>query len=269
MRPSDLKPASVLGAKRPHGHKMRYMAGCRCLKCRVGNSKYKKKMAEDRKLLGPNDRVPVGAAREHLLMLQKAGMGHKTVHKHSKVSASLIGYIIWGGRRTRTHIRRRTEAKILAIQPTLELLPRLTKVPAGETVARLQQLIHWGYPKLLINCDAIGARTAGLQIHALKGTTSAVAAKTAIKVRDYFAKIVAIRDVWKKRRGRIPLRHFVYWKKGRSGESIRSLELRPFAVSYDYHYRFTPDLKDAIRLANQLQKTYRQRKKSNGKKQDG
>jgi hypothetical protein len=257
-RPSDLRPAQDLARGKAHGHKMRYMAGCRCLRCRRGNAAYERKMMENRRRLGPNDLVPTDQVREHLKFLQQFGMGHKTVAKHAHVGKTVLAEILWYGKKK---MRRRSEARVLQVQPTLEYLPRTTKVPAAETIARIHQLVRWGYPKSLINQDGLGLASGGMQIRALLGKATTVAAKTALKIQDFFARIEGIRELWERRRGPIPRRNYVYFKESKRNVLLRDLELKSVSRAYSYHYIYPSDLKSAIRLTNEFKKTYRRRRK--------
>lgn len=255
-RPHDLPPIEKLTQNKPHGHKLRYVAGCRCWRCRRGNAAYNRKLEENRRRYGPNDLVPTDRAREHLRYLQQFGMGHKTVARHAGLAKTVLAEILWYGKK---HMRRRSEARVLAIHPTLDMLPRQVKVPAEETVAKIRQLIRWGYPKSLINRDGLGLQSVGMQVHSLRGKTNVVAVKTAVKIRDFFTKIQNIREIWQARRGVIPRGHFVYWKKDRRGTRLKDLELLPLSRGYAYHYLYPAELKAAIRLANQLKRTYQKR----------
>lgn len=257
-RPVDLAPVDQLGAKRPHGHKMRYMAGCRCAKCRRGNAEYKRKMNEDRKKFGPNDLVPADAVRAHVCWLRSFGMGPKTIGKVAGVAKTSLREILYDGR---SHMRRRSANRVLAVQPTLDNLPRTAKVQASDTLHKIKQLVNWGVPQLVIARDAL-RNSNPLQIPALKGRTETVCVKTAIAIRDYFHRVQRMRSIWVALHGSIPLRHYVYWKPGCRGLTIRSFELRPFAVNYDYMYRYPRELKDVIRANNQLKRSYRAKRRS-------
>jgi len=258
MRPTDLPPVKQLADNKRHGHKMRYMAGCRCWRCRAGNAAYEQKMNENRRLHGPNDLAPTDRVRQHLRYLQRFGMGHKTVAKHAGVGKTVLAKILWYGKK---QMRRRSEARVLAVHPTLDTLPRNVKVPAVETIAKIQGLIRWGYPKSLINRDGLGLESVGMQVHSLKGKTLVVTVKTAVRIRDFFAKVETIRRVWQERRGGIPRGQFVYWKGSRRVSSLGALELQPVSRAYAYHYVYPADLKATIRLANQLKRAYRRRRK--------
>jgi len=187
VRPDDLPSAKELGARKPHGHKMRYMAGCRCWRCRAGNSAYERKMKRDRRLYGPNDLVPSDKVRAHLKELQRFGMGHKTVAKHAGVGKTVLAEILWYGKE---HVRRRTERKILCIRANTNTLPKNTHIPAKETLRLIRRLLSEGISKRRINHDALGNRSDGLQIRALYGRSRVVEVKTALKIRAYFRRIM-------------------------------------------------------------------------------
>jgi hypothetical protein len=257
-RPPDLPSAKQLAKTKRHGHKMRYMAGCRCWRCRAGNAAYERKLNENSRLYGPNDLVPTDRVRQHLKYLQQFGIGHKTAAKHASVGKTVLAEVLWYGRK---QMRRRNEARVLAVRPTLGVLPKNVNVPAADTVAKIRQLVRWGYPKSLINRDGLKLETVGMQVHALRGKTGTVTAKTAVKIRDFFAKIEGIRQVWLSRCGPIPRGYFVYWKTAKHGHRLRQLELRPVSRAYNYHYIYPPDLKSAITLANRLKRVYRSRRK--------
>jgi hypothetical protein len=248
---------------------MRYLSGCRCARCRRGNRLYKDKLARNRARFGPNDLVPVARVRAFLLAMQKQGVGYKTIAKQVGIGKTGLGVLIWPGTADRKHfIRRRTEAKVLSYTPTLDNLPKSNSIPAGETVSQVRQLERWGYPRSLITHAALKNRSDGLQIHAVHGTGRfVVMVRTAIGIRNFFDQVMAMREFWEERRGPIPRRHYVYWKEASYGTTIRSLELRPFARSYDLHYLYPRELKEIIALANQVQRAYRERKR-NAKKQD-
>ncbi len=258
MRPPDLPSVQQLSGNKPHGHKMRYMAGCRCWRCRAANAAYEQRLNENRRLYGPNDLVSTDRVRQHLKYLQQFGMGHKTVAKHARMAKTVLAEILWYGKK---QMRRRSEARVLAVQPTLETLPRNVKIPASETVEKIEQMIRWGYSKSLINRDGLGLKSVGMQIHSLKRKTASVSVKNAVKIRAFFAKIEIIRRVWEEQFGSIPRGHFVYWKKGRCGCAPKHLELRRVSRGYKYHYIYPPDLKAAILASNKLRRAYRERGK--------
>lgn len=269
MRPPDLPSPAELAKNKPHGHKIRYLAGCRCKACKRGNSLYEQKLAADRALYGPNDLVPVDRARQHMQDMRKLGIGFKTIADRTDVARTVCGEVIWLGKSGRRYIRRRTEKKILSYRPTLDCLPGCLVIPAAETVRKIQQLTRWGYPKALINQDGLGGKTPALQIHATKFRKPVVMVRTARRIRDYFARIEDIREAWQAWRGQIPRRHYVYWKPGRphSSSRLKDLEVRRFAATYGYVYVYPQALKDAMRIRRQI-RLHIKGKLNAGKKQD-
>jgi hypothetical protein len=255
MRPHDLAPASVLALRHKHGTIIRYMSGCHCWRCRRGNREYKRRLDHERKLYGPNDLVTTERVLAHLRYLQTFGIGHKTVGKHARVAKTSLAKIIWYGRQ---HIRRRSEARILAIQPSLETLPRNVNIPAGETIEKIRQLTWWGYPKSLITRDGLGNLSIGLQVNSLTGKTSTTTVRTAVDIRNFHALIVAMRHAWEEKRGAIPPRHFVYWKKQRGKRpavpTVERLDLRPSA----YNILWSKELKEVSSLNRKLKKALRE-----------
>lgn len=256
VRPSDLPSVEKLSSNKRHGHKMRYMAGCRCWRCRAANSAYEQKLTENRRRYGPNDLVSTDRVYRHLKYLQQFGMGHKTVGRHAGVGKTVLAEILWYGKK---QMRRRSEARVLAVLPTLDTLPRNRQIPAADTLTKIQQLIRWGYPKALISRDGLGLSTIGLQIRSLSGKSAVVAVKTAVRIRNFFNKIETIRRLWERAYGPIPRGHFVYWKKNRSRCTLKVLELRPRSVGYKYYYLYPPELKSVIKLANQLKRACQKR----------
>lgn len=251
LRPTDLPSRSDLGKRRPHGHMMKYLAGCRCARCRRANCEYKERLAENRRLYGPNDLVPATKVRRLLAEMRKLGIGYKTVARHTRVSKTGLSEIWY---RKKFKVRRRTEKKILAFKPSLDTMPATLCIPAEETIAKLRQLILWGYPKSLINREAIGGEAGALQVHALEGKTPHVQVRTARKVRDFFLHIERVRALWEEHRGEIPASHFVCVKDGASGNAIGELELRPFHRGHNYHYLYPPELKQLISLRGALKR---------------
>lgn len=110
-RPDDLPSIQQLATGKPHGHKMRYVAGCRCWRCKRGNREYENKIRENRRLHGPNDLVPVDRTRTFLQKMQAVGIGYMTIARHVGVGKTALGEILWAGKTTHIQIRRRTETK--------------------------------------------------------------------------------------------------------------------------------------------------------------
>lgn len=93
--------------------------------------------------------VDAEPARQHVLALRAAGMGPVTISRLSGVAHGALGKLIYGDRQRglapSKRIRPETEAKILAVEATLEHLAPGAKVPALGTLRRVQALVAIGW----------------------------------------------------------------------------------------------------------------------------
>lgn len=69
---NGLRPVAELAADRPHGDRLRYMAGCRCKECRAANTAYETQRALARKAGDWNGVVSAARARSHIAVLSAA-----------------------------------------------------------------------------------------------------------------------------------------------------------------------------------------------------
>lgn len=154
-----LRPIGELAATRPHGDRLRYMAGCKCFKCRRSNSDYER-MRQAARLAGDwNGIVPADAARAHLIKLARAGVGRRAVGDVTDISDSILHEI---RHRRRLKIRARTERTILAVTAALARTDQ-AKVSASRAWRLLKQLIDEGYTKAAI-AKLLGYRSPALQL---------------------------------------------------------------------------------------------------------
>ena len=79
MNLDSLRSAADLSATKPHGTRLKYMGGCKCMLCRAANSRFETERAVARKNGDWNGIVDARAARRHILKLSKAGVGYKSV----------------------------------------------------------------------------------------------------------------------------------------------------------------------------------------------
>ncbi len=142
MRPTDLKPASELAKDKPHGVRIKYMGGCRCLFCRAANSRYETYRLAERKAGRTNGIIPAICARERLQKLAKDGIGTKSVSFVSDVSRTILMEIKSGKRR---RIREETERRILAVDQAA--LGGASLVSAAESWRLIKQLLEEGFTK--------------------------------------------------------------------------------------------------------------------------
>lgn len=178
MTARGLRPARELGQLRPHGVRLRYMAGCRCLKCRMANANYETARARARADGDWNGIVDAAPAREHIKRLSRQGVGYKLV----AAAASLPSSIVFGirtGRRTRA--RARTVKKILAVTPACRGDAAL--VSAKETWRLIGLLLAEGYTKGQL------ARLLGSQSPRLQLNKRRVTARTAAKVQRLYRRL--------------------------------------------------------------------------------
>lgn len=161
-----LRPIAELGARRPHGHRLRYMAGCKCFKCRRSNSDYERQRQAARLAGDWNGIVDARRAKRHLKKLSRAGVGQWSVCFATDIARSMIHEIKNGDRR---RIRARTERKILAVTPASRadrsfvpavvawhLIDKLLE--EGFSKARLAKLLGYRSPALQFRRDRITAR---------------------------------------------------------------------------------------------------------------
>lgn len=155
-----LRPVSELAANREHGDRLRYMAGCRCFKCRSANTAYEAARKAARANGEGNGIVPAAAARAHLAALSKAGVGRRMVSAACDVSETCLQEVIAG---RKANIRAATERAILAV--TTAAAGDGALVPGKATWKMLDQLLDDGYTKsYLAQCLGSKAKVPALQL---------------------------------------------------------------------------------------------------------
>jgi hypothetical protein len=163
-----LRPISDLAAGRPHGVRLRYMAGCRCTLCRAANTQYERARAAARKAGDWNGIVPAAKAREHLAFLSRNGIGRHTISDVAQVPDSVLYDVIYG---RKTRIRARTERAILAVGveaaadgayidgfPTWKLINEL--LADGWAKAEISRQLGYATPKLQLGHEQVTVRNA-------------------------------------------------------------------------------------------------------------
>ena len=173
MMPEGLRTAAELAADKPHGTRIKYMGGCRCIPCRAANSRYSVECDRRKRRGEGNPLVPADGARAHLRKLSKAGVGYKTVADAAGVAASVVAKITAG---QRTRIRKRTADRILAVTPGCAADGAL--VPAGPTWKRIRWLLDEGFTMSWL-ARRLGSRA---KVPALQIGKKRVKASTALRV---------------------------------------------------------------------------------------
>lgn len=137
-----LRPASELAADKPHGVRVRYMAGCRCRPCRMANTNYETMRAKARKAGDWNGVIDARDARARLRGLLRSGIGLRTISDATGIARSTLAGIRAG---FKTQVRARTYRKIMAV--TAACRADHATLPAGKTWMLIDQLLEEGYTK--------------------------------------------------------------------------------------------------------------------------
>lgn len=140
MRPAGLKSAEELAEKYPHGTRMRYLGGCKCMECRAANSRYS--VARDHAVRNGewDGLVPAMPARRHMRRLSRGGVGYKSIAAAASVSKS-VAFKIFSGRRSA--IRKSTERRILAVDR--EAVADAAVIDAKKTWTQIERLRQEGF----------------------------------------------------------------------------------------------------------------------------
>jgi hypothetical protein len=160
---SHTPPSPVaLNAKRerPHGTRLRYLAGCKCVPCRAANSNYEVERAIARQNGDWNGYVRAEKTRAHLQSLSAQGVGYKSVAKAAGVSKTVLAQVLFAGK---SKIRARTERKVLKV--TQSALPQSALLPAEPFWKLINDLRkRFGYSKKGIAQLLLGHETNALQL---------------------------------------------------------------------------------------------------------
>lgn len=165
----------------PHGVRARYVAGCRCYRCRRANLLYHRRRARLIARGLDNPIIDATVARNHLRALSRAQIGRRTVAKLTGLADSILHGIQKG---TRTRIRKMTERRILSVP--LDAQPAGARVPAAQTWRCITQLRLWGWRKVRI-AEAIGQHKA-LQLGRDFVTRRQAAAVLLLFQREHFRR---------------------------------------------------------------------------------
>lgn len=173
-----LRSAGDLAADNPHGVRIRYMAGCRCVPCRAANSSYETERAAARRRGEWNGLVCAKRAVAHIRDLSYKGVGRKQVADAAGLSPTTISLYMSG---KRTKVRAMNERKILAVDAGAVADHAL--VSARPTWTRINWLLSEGFTKGDLALR-LGYKTKNLQI----GRRRCLAI-TALKVEQFYNKI--------------------------------------------------------------------------------
>lgn len=172
MQITGLKSAEQLAADKPHGMRIKYMAGCRCDLCRRANANHQRNRLQAQKQGDWNGIVPAARAREHMAALTVAGVGRRAVVDASGVPDTILQQIRNGSRQ---RIRARTERLILAV--TTAAAADGARVDGRATWKRIDELLALGYSKAFL------ARQMGYTNPALQFRRDRVTVRNAYQVQ--------------------------------------------------------------------------------------
>ncbi|NOT95443.1 MAG: hypothetical protein HOP00_03935 [Nitrospira sp.] len=140
--PRGLRPVNELAADRPHGDRLRYLAGCKCVDCRQANNVYECHRRKARKNGDWNGFVSAGRARAHIQKLAKLYLGHKAISAVTDIPETTIRNIRLG---RQVHLRAKSERRILDVTPDMRSDGALVSAkPIWRCVSRL---VSAGYTK--------------------------------------------------------------------------------------------------------------------------
>lgn len=169
-----------IAATKPHGVRVRYILGCRCLLCRAANSRYETERAAARKNGDWNGLVSADAARAHMRKLSRRGVGRRAVGAVTGIADSILAGIVTGKRK---NCRKRTETAILAVD--VGARSDASIVPAGKTWTILRRLLAEGYTKTEL-ARRLGSKA---KVPSLQIRTDFVLASTAAKVERLYNRL--------------------------------------------------------------------------------
>lgn len=180
MTARGLRPPAELAANRPHGDRVRYIAGCRCAECRAANTAYARQREAAIRAGDWNGLVPADRARSHLLALAAQGVGRRTVQAATDLADSILVKIRAG---VRTQIRASTERAILAV--TTDMAADHALVDAAQSWALIRNLQAAGFPKVRI------ARELGQTGHGLQLGRDRITVRSAYQVQRVHDRLMA------------------------------------------------------------------------------
>ncbi len=184
---NGLRPAKELASNRPHGDRLKYLGGCRCVPCRAANSRYETERAAARRRGEWNGLVDASPVRCHLIRLSKREIGRDTVADITGIAASTIDLIRRGQRKK---IRAMNARKILAISPDA-VVTDAQRIPAEPTWRLIDWLLKQGFTK-----GEIASRL-GFKSRALQLGKESITARNAMKIERFYRQIRAGDDEFK------------------------------------------------------------------------
>jgi len=176
---NGLRPVEVLGTNKPHGNRLKYMAGCRCLPCKAANSRYETERAAARRRGEWNGLIDAGPVRKHLTDLSQRGIGRDTIADLTGLAVTTIDLLRTGKRQ---QIRAMNAKRILAIDPR-SVVTDAQLISAEPT----WKIIHWMLNEGFTRGEI--AKRLGYQTRALQLNKHRITARNAQKVEQLYNRL--------------------------------------------------------------------------------
>lgn len=157
---NGLRTAKELAAERPHGDRLKYMSGCRCVPCRAANSRYETERSAARRRGEWNGFIDASEASRHLQRLSDKGIGRDTVNDLTGIAVSTIDKVRTG---KQAHIRAMNAKAILSISPDL-VITDAQLVSAKPAWTMIKWMLREGFSKAEIS-RRLGNKTGALQLN--------------------------------------------------------------------------------------------------------
>lgn len=172
MALAGLRTAAELAESKPHGTRIKYLGGCRCIPCKAAASRYESELAAKRRQGLGNGLVDTSEVLAHLRWLSSKGVGYKAACEAAGVGKSSVMKAMSG---ERTKMRAANARALLAVTPEMAIRDGAL-IPAKQTWRHIRWLINEGMTKGEI-AKRLGYKTRALQI-----SKKVVRASTAMKV---------------------------------------------------------------------------------------
>lgn len=176
---AGLRSASELAKAKPHGTRIKYLGGCKCLLCRAANANYQKQRDAAKRRGESNGLIDASEVRRHLLDLSDRGIGRDTIA--DIVGVCVTSVELWRSGK-RKNIRALTARKILAISQKA-LLTDAQLIPAKKTWTLINWMLGEGFTKGEI------ARRLGYKTRALQLNRRVITARNAQKVEQLYNRL--------------------------------------------------------------------------------
>jgi hypothetical protein len=178
LQSRGLRPIAELAAEKPHGDRLRYMAGCRCTDCRAANTRYETERARARKAGDWNGIVSAADARAHVAWLSSQGIGRRQVADAACICESTLIEVIAGRRK---NLRALSVRRILAV--TVEAAADHALIPSAPSWNKLMQLVAQGWSQAEL------ARQLGYQRPALQFGPRQITVRNAHEIEKLYERL--------------------------------------------------------------------------------